>query len=337
MEINGKTENEKPEIQTQQIISDIDILSTEYPPPCWIVPGLLPEGLTVLAGKPKIGKSMLSLNLSVSISTGGIALGQVSVEQKDVLYLALEDTPRRIQDRISTILHGSSPSGRLNFAFSWPKMDGTGLEELDRWLNGHPDAGLVVIDTLARIRGPKRNGSTLYDADYDDLCRIKSIADRHHITIILLHHLRKAGADDVLDLVSGSTGLTAAADTVAILKRERARADAILYITGRDVEDKELALRFDDSSASFVLLGAAEEYRISKERQEILELLRSSGEPMRLKDLTVALNKKSNNVHKLLSGLIEAGLVGQPNYGEYHLSSRSGESGESGEKPQLLN
>jgi DNA-binding IclR family transcriptional regulator len=84
-------------------------------------------------------------------------------------------------------------------------------------------------------------------------------------------------------------------------------------------------------------LGAAEEYRISKERQEILEVLRSSGEPMRLKDLTVALNKKSNNVHKLLSGLIEAGLVGQPNYGEYHVSSRGGESGESGEKPQLLN
>ena len=73
MEITGKTEIDKPEIQTQQIISDIDIMSTEYQPPCWIVPGLLPEGLTVLAGKPKIGKSMLSLNLSVSISTGGIA------------------------------------------------------------------------------------------------------------------------------------------------------------------------------------------------------------------------------------------------------------------------
>jgi hypothetical protein len=337
MEIKEDSVIDKPEIQTQQILTDIDILSTEYQPPCWIVPDLLPEGLTVLAGKPKIGKSMLSLNLSVSISTGGIALGQVSVEQKDVLYLALEDTPRRIQDRISQSLQGSSPTGRLNFAFSWPKMDGIGLEELDRWLEEHPDAGLVVIDTLARIRGPKRNGSTLYDADYDDLCRIKSIADQHHITIILLHHLRKAGADEVLDLVSGSTGLTAAADTVAVLKRERARADAILYITGRDVEDKELALRSDGSSASFVLLGAAEEYRISKERQEILELLRSSGEPMRLKDLTVALNKQSNNVHKLLGGLVEQGLVDQPDYGQYCLASRGGESGESGEKPQLLN
>jgi predicted transcriptional regulator len=337
MEINGNTEIAKSEFQTQQIITDIDIMSTAYQPPCWIVPGLLPEGLTVLAGKPKIGKSMLSLNLSVSISTGGIALGQVSVEQKDVLYLALEDTPRRIQDRISTILHGSSPSGRLNFAFAWPKMDGTGLEELDRWLVEHPDAGLVVIDTLARIRGPKRNGSTLYDADYDDLCRIKSIADQHHITIVLLHHLRKAGADDILDLVSGSTGLTAAADTVAVLKRERARADAILYITGRDVEDKELALRFDNSSASFVLLGDAEEYRISKERREILEQLRSNGGPAKLKDIAAALNKQPNNVHKLLRGLSEQGLVDQPDYGQYCLASRSGESGESGEKPQLLN
>ena len=224
--------------------------------------------------------------------------------------------------------------GRLS---NWPKMDRTGLEELDRWLDRHPDAGLVVIDTLARIRGTKRNGSTLYDADYDDICRIKSITDQHHITIVLVHHLRKAGADDILDLVSGSTGLTAAADTIAVLKRERARADAILYITGRDVEDKELALRFDDSSASFVLLGEAEEYRISKERQEILEQLRSAGGPAKLKDLTASLNKQSNNVHKLLKGLIEQGLVEQPNYGQYCLAGRSGESGESGEKPQLIN
>jgi RecA-family ATPase len=337
MEINENSIIDKPEIQTQQIITDIDIMSTEYQPPCWIVPGLLPEGLMVLAGKPKIGKSMLSLNLSVSISTGGVALGQVSVEQKDVLYLALEDTPRRIQDRISPILKGSPPSGRLNFALSWPKMDGTGLEELDRWLDGRPDAGLVVIDTLARIRGSKRNGSTLYDADYDDICRIKSIADQHHITIVLVHHLRKAGADDILDLVSGSTGLTAAADTVAVLKRERARADAILYITGRDVEDKELALRFDDSSASFVLLGAAEEYRISKERQEILEQLRSAGGPAKLKDIAAALNKQSNNVHKLLGGLVDQGLVDQSDYGQYCLASRSGESGESGENAHLSN
>jgi hypothetical protein len=328
---------DKTEIQNQHIFTDIDITSTEYQPPCWIVPGLLPEGLTVLAGKPKIGKSLLSLNLSTSVSKGGIALGQAAVEQKDVLYLALEDNPRRIQARILPILQGSPPSGRLHFAFTWPKMDGTGLEELDRWLDRHPNTGLVVIDTLARIRGSKRNGSTLYDADYDDICRIKSIADHHHITIILLHHLRKAGADDILDLVSGSTGLTAAADTVAVLNRERARADAILYITGRDVEDSELALRFDDTSASFVLMGNADEYRISKERQEILAQLRSFSGPVKLKDLTASLNKQPNNVRKLLKGLIEQGLVEQPNYGQYCLAGRSGESGESGEKPQLLN
>jgi hypothetical protein len=335
MEIIDKTKIDK--IENQQILTDIEIMSTEYQPPCWILPGLLPEGLAVLAGKPKIGKSMLSLNLSVSIAMGGIAHGQDGIEQKDVLYLALEDNPRRIQSRISPVLQGSPPSGRLHFAFTWPKMDGTGLEELDRWLGGHPNAGLVIIDTLARIRGTKRNGGTLYDADYDDICRIKSIADRHHIAIVLLHHLRKAGADDILDLVSGSTGLTAAADTVAVLKRERARADAILYVTGRDVEDVELALRFDDSSASFVIMGNAEEYRISRERQEILEQLRSTNGPTKLKDLTASLKKQPNNVHKLLKGLIDLGLVEQPNYGQYCLAGRSGESGESGEKPQLLN
>ena len=331
MENEKEATTHEPEIQTHQIMTDIDILSAEYPPPCWIVPGLLPEGLAVLAGKPKIGKSMLSLNLSTSIAMGANALGQIDVEKRDVLYLALEDTPRRIQSRISPMLHGSRPTGSLNFAFTWSKMDRTGLEDLDRWLDQNPGTGLVVIDTLARIRGAKRNGGTIYDSDYEDMCRIKSIADRHHIAIVLLHHLRKAGADDILDLVSGSTGLTAAVDTVAVLGRERARADAVLYITGRDVEDREVALSFDDSTMAFNLLGDAEEYRMSRERRELLDLLGEFDGPVRLKELTAALNKKSTNVHKLLKGLVEHGFVEQPDYGHYSLVGRGGESGESGE------
>jgi DNA-binding IclR family transcriptional regulator len=84
-------------------------------------------------------------------------------------------------------------------------------------------------------------------------------------------------------------------------------------------------------------MGNAEEYRISRERQEILEQLRSISGPAKLKDLTASLKKHPNNIHKLLKGLIEQGLVEQPNYGQYCLAGRSGESGESGEKPQLLN
>ncbi|MBL6996757.1 AAA family ATPase [Desulfobacula sp.] len=330
-------DREKDRIQLPQTLSDLDILCTDFPEPNWIVPGILPEGLTILGGKPKAGKSTLSLSLGNSVASGGRVLGQIDVEQRKVLYLALEDNPRRLKPRILKMLNGSNPSSQLHFAFDWFDIDQAGIQMFDNWLRENPETKLVIIDTFIRIRGTKRSGGTLYDADYNAMASIKTIADKHSAAFVVIHHLRKAASDDILDLISGSTGLTAAADTVIIMKRGKGQADAELVITGRDVEDTELALTFDNATKSFSILGQAEEYRMSAERREVLDLLKSSNEAIQLKDIAKTLNKKEPAISNLLSGLIDHGFVEQPGYGKYQIRHEKSEIAETGESSEIAN
>ena len=301
------------------------ILATEYPEPTWAVPGLISEGVTILAGGPKIGKSYLCLHIALAVASGGTVLGKIEVTPRRVLYIALEDTYRRLGSRMRKILHGNPEPDRIHFAYSWPRLDGTGLQDLRSSMEQHPDIGLIIIDTLVRIRSSKRTGSP-YEADYNEISRIKALADEFGICIVVVHHLRKTKAQDIFDLVSGSTGLTAAADTVAILLRERSQADATLFVSGREVEEQELALRFEFDSGSWVLLGEAAACRLSEERQEIVDLLESEGGPMKLGDIASALGKKKPNLLGLLSGLTDQGLVEKAGHGKYQLKPAPGGS-----------
>ena len=318
-------------------LSDLDILCTDFPEPNWIVPGLLPEGLTIFGGKPKAGKSTLCLSLAHTIASGGKFLGEIQVERQEVLYLALEEMPRRLKLRLVKMLNESAPTGKIHFGFRWPKIDQGGLEMLDSWLKDHPNTKLVIIDTLARLRGVKRQGSTPYEADYNEIATLKKVADSHSAAFMVIHHLRKAASYDMIDMISGSVGLTAAADTIAILQRFGGQVDAELFLTGRDIEEKELALKFHEDTKTFSILGEAEEYRMSQERREVLELLREANGPVQLKDIAIALGKEKNNISKLLKGLIKYGFAQQPTYGKYQANGKTGESGESGESSRLMN
>jgi DNA-binding transcriptional ArsR family regulator len=191
---------------------------------------------------------------------------------------------------------------------------------------------LVIIDTFGRIRS--LNGfHGGYATDYDEIGAIKSVADRNSVAIVVIHHLRKASAEDQIDLVTGSAGLTGAADSILILRRQRMSSESVLFIAGRDIEEKNLALKFDRSTCSWTIIGLAEEYRMSKERQEVIQVLKNAGDPLKLKDIASALGKKEPGVHKHLTSLLEAGLIEQPGYGLYQIrkTSESSETGKSGE------
>jgi len=182
----------------------------------------------------------------------------------------------------------------------WPRLGDGGLEALEAWLGSNPDARLVVIDTLAKFRNGG-NGRNVYKEDYEAVEPLVELAARYNVAIIIVHHLRKMGAEDPLDQVSGSMGLTGGADGALVLNRERGRADAFLYVTGRDIEEEqEIALTWDAATATWKIAGDAEEYRLSKERQEIIECLRSLREPAGPKEVSDALGKNHNTMKQLL-------------------------------------
>ena len=180
----------------------------------------------------------------------------------------------------------------ITLATEWPRLDSTCLSMLGGWLEGHPKARLVVVDTLARIKGRRRgNGGSSYDDDYASVEGLQRLASRHEVAILVVTHLRKADADDPLDLLNATLGLSGGSRRDLILKRERGQHDATLFVSGRDVEEQELALKFDKEIAAWWVVGDAAEYRQSKGRQEIKEVLSKAKEPLPPKEVAELLDK----------------------------------------------
>ena len=233
-----------------------DLLDTHFPEPRWAVPGLIAEGLTLLAGAPKLGKSWLCLDLGISIATGTPALGKIDTLQGDVLYAALEDPPRRLKSRLRKILDGDRAPGNLALVTELPSMV-VALDMIAEWLEGHPDARLVVIDVLAKVRPAAAPGTSAYEADYAVLSSLKKLADTYRVAVVVVTHLRKMEATDVFDQVSGSTGLTGGADATLVLKRARGDNAASMHVTGRDIVESEYAVTFNPDRCTWTLDGDA--------------------------------------------------------------------------------
>ena len=299
------------------------LMSRTFPDPRWVVPGYLPEGLTLFAGRPKMGKSWLALGLALAVASGGAAFGKVRVERGESLYLALEDTPKRLQSRLGMMLHGEGAPDGLHLATAWPRLDQGGLQHLEAWLESHQEARLLIVDTLQKLRPPHDGSRGLYEQDYAALAGLKALADRHGVAVLVVHHLRKGSSDDPLEEVSGTTGLTGASDSVWVLRRDRGRMDATLFVTGRDTEEQEAALQFDASLGMWCLLGSAEEYRLSRERQAVLDVLREAGEPLGPKAIAEALGKKEANIRFLLGKLVQEGAVRKVGYGRYTIPTHT--------------
>lgn len=328
MKPEPKPETE-PEIEIPETFTAVDLMKREFPEPKWIVEGLLPEGLTLFAGPPKIGKSWLALSLCVGTASGGHALGKIPVERGEALYIALEDTPRRLQSRLKMMLVDEPAPEGLHLATQWQRLDEGGLEMLENWLLGWPKCRLIIIDTLQRLRPPQQGNRGLYEQDYNTLVYLKTLADQCGVAIVVVHHLRKGSSDDPLEEVSGTTGLTGAADTIWTLRRDRGCMDATLFTTGRDIDEAETALRFDKSLGLWTLLGNADEYRTTHERHQVIEVLRQVGEPMRPKEIAEALGKTSGSVRILLTRLIDEGSIKKTGYGRYAITT-NGSNGSNG-------
>lgn len=295
-----------------------ELLATEFPEPVWIVPELVPEGLTVLAGAPKIGKSWLVLHLADAVAHGGFVFGHYPVEPRTALYLSLEDTPRRLKNRLTTM--SVEPSDAFLIATQWPAHS-TAPSVIGAYKAAYPELSLVIIDTLAKVTQPGEYGESRYEQDYRQLAAIKEAADRLEVSVVVVSHTRKMAAEDFLHAVSGSVGVTAAADTIVTLARDRGNRDAVLKATGRDIEEQELAMKWQAGIGTWEVLGDASEIQRTNERQEIYELLVESGQPMSPKDAAEQLGKNASTVRNLLNKMVADGAVTHPAYGKYQVKS----------------
>ena len=296
-----------------------ELMEMEFEPTRWVVPGILPEGLSLLVGKPKKGKSWLALGMCEPVSVGGVAFGIKWVEQGDTLYLALEDSMKRLRRRLKKILNGSAAPDNMHLYTEWPRLDEGGAEQLDEWLTEHPDARLVVIDTLAKIRNPGR-GQNIYAEDYTALEQLLPLAAKHGVAIVVVHHLRKMAAADPLDEISSSTGLTAGVDGFLILRRTPGSKGPTLYVDGRDIEEPtEYALIWNTNTATWTIEGEAEEVHLSKERADILLVLNRAREYMTPKEVTEALGPRAkyNNVKYLMWTMLGDGQLLKGDNGRY--------------------
>ena len=302
-----------------QYLSFADLAAMQFPEPSWILPDILPDaGLYLLSGKPKCGKSWLALSLALSVATGGYCLGR-KVEQGRVMYLALEDTPRRFMQRMHKIQPDCLINPRVKealdngmFTPTFPKL-GRGFEAAVEAAIAGNGVRLLIIDTLAKIRPIGGGNANRYDADYGAVGALKDIADRHGICVLVLHHTRKAEADDVHDTVSGTNGIAGAADGSLVLLRQRGGdGSATLAVTGRDLPEAEFGLRFKDGFWDFV--GNAEEVKASTEQNAIFNALKGyGGDGATVKMLCATLREegfgKEQTVRYHLRRMVDAGRV----------------------------
>jgi hypothetical protein len=293
-----------------------DLQHMEFEPLRYVVPGYLAEGATLFAGKPKLGKSWLVLDWCIAVSIGGYALGSVGCEQGDVLYAALEDNQRRLQRRMRQVIPDrQSWPDRLTLRTTMKRLDEGLLDEIRAWARLSANPRLVVIDTLAKVRPPAKRNDNPYEADYQAVSPFLNLAAELELAIIVVHHTRKADADDPLDMVSGTTGLTGGVDSVMVLTRDG--QGTVLTGRGRDLDDFESAVKMD-TSGRWTLLGDADEVRRSKERNLILEAVRQLGEAGP-KEIAGASGLKVENVKVLTGKMAVAGELEKQERGRYRL------------------
>ena len=230
--------NEQP---WMEIVNSSDLTDERIDRIDWIVEGLLKPGLSVLAGAPKIGKSWMVLQLCLCVAKGEPFWG-MPTRGGTVLYITLEDSRMRIQERLLRI--SDETSEKLDIALSCPVLGDDLKRALANYCVQHADMRLVVIDTFQKIR--EQSGQMSYAGDYADISAIKQIADELRICILLVHHTRKLGDTDYINEISGTNGIAGSADTLMILKKEkRSERNALLSCTGRDIEDREIELQLD--------------------------------------------------------------------------------------------
>jgi hypothetical protein len=316
---NGNVNAVQPKTQpsyTDFVISAAALEAKEFAPVKFVVRDILPPGLAILSAPPKIGKTWMDMGIAEAVASGGVFGSCKPVDQGDVLLLDLEGNQRRAQARFRQIRQGTPAPANLLMANEWPRMGQGGVNLIKQWAANHPQRRIVIIDVWAKFRPPRPKNADAYQFDYDCVKRLQELAHELGIAILIVHHNRKAADADWMNEISGSQGIAGGADTIIIIKRDRAAADAVLHVSGRDVDEQELALKFDKDTGRWTIIGDAQEHRQSETRRSVFGLLSVQG-PMTPKEISDELGIKRNAVKQMLRRMLDDGVVKGAGGGRY--------------------
>jgi hypothetical protein len=296
-------------------IDGLSMVRQNFSSPKCIIEDLLYTGLTIVAGRPKSGKSWLALQIAINVGTGTPFMGMRTIARPGrVAFWALEESPERTSGRLKRLTVEMPELQHLEFLYQAPPLLAGGLAVLDRHIAGvKPE--LVIIDTLLAIvqSGEKRD---VMRQDYKEIDVLRRLAIKHDCAILLVHHLSKREGGAGLDNVAGSTGVTAAADAVWTMKRQADRV-TLLEITGREIEEQTFAMKLDlIGGIGWYPVAEGEEADMTMERMEILEYLREEG-PTKPKKIADELGKNRGAVRNLLRKMVESGSVVKNMSAEY--------------------
>ena len=299
----------------------------EYPPVKFAVPGLVPEGFGLLTGPPKAGKSWAVMGLGLAVASGGKAFGHINVgKPRAVLYLALEDGERRVQDRARKLLHDQPIPANMHFVTDVPPL--LVLDVLNAWMEANADEQpLVILDTLGRVMPSARPGESAYERDYRIGTQLKRLADaRPGSTLLVVHHVRKQAGDDWMDSTSGTNGLNGSADFTVNLSRDRNSDDGLVRVTGRDVIEGEYSVTVKDGewalageslndAAQAAAQGKATR-NLSDDAAAIIRYVNEHG-PVSPQKISTALDIPANSVRQYLMRAVDTDRLARISRGMY--------------------
>jgi putative DNA primase/helicase len=287
------------------------LIGEHFQPLKWAVPGIIPEGLTILAGRPKFGKSWLMMGLAYAVATGGLAWNFAATNKASVHALFLEDSHRRLQSRMQHMEgYFDTFPDNLHFYVNFPRIGEGFAEELDVILERDPSCGLIIIDTLQKIR-PKSGGGArhIYQADYEDYEQLQRWSIQNGVPVICIHHTRKGEAGQAtnpFDEISGSTGLQGVADTLIVVCRDKDEDIGKMYVTGREVSEETYPIEFDYSNMTWTVMPP-EGSTYDPTESELKTWWKDGHEAITVKEATGVWKASQRVARTRLDDLVEAG------------------------------
>ncbi|RVO41073.1 AAA family ATPase [Sinorhizobium meliloti] len=322
--IAGHVEQDAP---TPKRLSARDLMKLQFPPKREIIKGIIPAGCIILVGAPKVGKSWFVLQAATAVASGSDFLG-APTEQGDVLYLALEDGFARLQSRLMMQAQGcidDIPEG-FDLQTEIPLADKGGLAAIEEWLQEHPKASMVIVDVLKMFRATRGAKTNPYDQDYADIRPLTALANKYKVAIVVVHHTNKGSANaiDPFDRVSGTGGISGAADGTLILVPDEAGTIG-LYGRGRDFMEFDKPVQFQPENCTWTVDADApvRDRNMGDAANAILRALRDADEPMSPTIIGQATDLDRVTVSQKLAALEKKGTVRKAGRGQWELADKS--------------